>query len=621
MTEPVSRRPIWVVCWVLGAAVLAAYWPALHCGFLNYDDPAYVTGNPRIQSGVNWRSLAWAFTTGHAANWHPLTWISHMIDFQLYGLDPLGHHLTSVLFHAANSVLLFLLLAGMTGAPGRGAFVAAIFALHPLRVESVVWIAERKDVLSAFFALLTLWTWWKFQTSRLKLFYALALIFFILGLMAKPMLVTLPFVFLLLDFWPLRRKFSWNWIAEIIPFMALAAADCVATCIVQDPSMANFPVGARWANAPVACVRYLARMVWPLNLSFFYAYRVWSPSQVAGAVLVLTLVSAAALWRLRRQPYLAVGWAWFLGMLAPTIGLVQVGSQSMADRYTYLPGIGISIMAVWLIHEFAPLRAAQVAGALFISGCAVLTWRGAQLYQDSQTIWRATLRYDPTCLVALDNLSRALIDAKQWNEAASLSREALALRPSDAEAENNLALICLQQGNIDDALKHCRAAIALRPRYADAYDTLARACLKRNQIDQAIDAYHAALQIDPTLPEAWCNLGFALLQRHRAAEASEAYQKALDFDPNYALAHNDVGNIFLQQGRLDDALEHFRRATQIKPDFGEAHYNIAEILLKKGRLDEALAEYRKALACLPNLAPARDRIAEILRRQGGPSER
>ncbi len=620
MTDSGTRRPVWVISLLLAAVVLAAYWPALHCGFINYDDPAYVTANPWVQSGLNWHSLQWALTTSHAANWHPLTWVSHMIDFQLYGLNPTGHHLTSVLFHAANSVLLFLLLNNLTGALGRSAFVAAIFALHPLRVESVVWVSERKDVLSAFFFMLTLWSYFKFHVSRLKFFRVLALLFFALGLAAKPMLVTLPFVLLLLDYWPLRREISWGLVVEKIPFLVLAAASCVVTFLVQNPTMANFPADARWANMPVACVRYLSRIFWPSNLAFFYSYRAWPVWEVAGASLLLVLISGAVLWRLRPQPYLAVGWAWFLGMLAPTIGLVQVGSQSMADRYTYLPGIGITLMAVWAIHQWAPRRAAVVAGALFVAACAVLTWRDASVFQNSETLWRATLRQDPKCLVALDNLTRCLMDTGQWGEALDRSREALSIRPTDAEAENNLAAIFLHQGKMDDALAHSRTSITLQPQNPQAFDTLGRIYLQKNETDQAIAAYRKALELDPSLAEAWCNLGFALLQQHRSSEALDAYQKALALDPNYALAHNDLGNILLQQGRDDDALAHFIRAAQIRPDFGEAHYNIAEILLRKGRPLEALAEYQKTLASLPNLKPARARIAEILRKQGGRSE-
>ncbi|HEY3853164.1 MAG TPA: tetratricopeptide repeat protein [Verrucomicrobiae bacterium] len=620
MAESVSRRPIWIICLLLTSAVLAAFWPALSCGFINFDDPAYVTANPAIHDGLTWHGIRWAMSTGQAANWHPLTWVSHMADIQMYGLNPRGHHLTSILFHAANSALLFLILSDMTGAMGRSAFVAAIFALHPLRVESVVWISERKDVLSAFFGLLAIWSYFKYQISKSKPFYAFALLFFALGLAAKPMLVTLPFVFLLLDIWPMKRTVSWKLVLEKTPFLLLSAAACIVTYAVQNPTMANFPATARWANAPVACVRYLAHIFWPANLSFFYAYRAWPATTVVVTVLLLALISGIALLRLREEPYLAVGWAWFLGMLLPVIGLVQVGSQSMADRYTYLPGIGVSIMVVWAIQKWAPNLPAIVIGVLCLCVCIVLTREETRTFQNSETLWRAALREDPKNLVALDNLTRCLIDSHQLNEALDRSREALAIRLTDAEAEDNMAVIFSQQGNFAQALSHAQESVALQPQNPHAYDTMAGAYLKIGQADNAIAAYRKAVELDPSMTEAWCNLGFALLQQHRAEEATAAYKKALDLDPNYALAHNDLGNILLQSGRMDEALAHFVRATQIMPEFGEAHYNIAEILLKKGHTQEALAEYQKTLAILPNLTQARARIAEILRQQGGKSE-
>jgi tetratricopeptide (TPR) repeat protein len=617
MSESATRRPIWVVCLLIATAVVVVYWPALHCGFINYDDPAYVTNNPHVQSGVNWASLKWALTTTHAANWHPLTWVSHMVDFDLYGLRPWGHHLASVAIHAVNSVLLFLVLTRMTGAMVRSAFVAVIFALHPLRVESVVWISERKDVLSAFFAILTIWAYFKYHIARSRVWGLLALIFFALGLAAKPMLVTLPIVLLLLDFWPLRRELSARLLVEKIPFLILAAGCSVMTFLAQKPSMENFPAYARWENVPVAYARYLGKIFWPFHLSFFYSYRLWPLWEIAGATLLLLVISGFVVWRLRQEPYLAVGWFWFVVMLAPTIGIVQVGSQSMADRYTYLPGIGIALMAVWGVYEWAPRRMGIALGAMFIALCMVLTWRQTHVYENSETLWRATLREDPECLVALDNLSSYLIDQHRLGEAHAFSLQALAVRPSDFEAENNLASIDLLQGRTDDALADARVSLKIQPHNEYAYDILGRAYLKKGDVEHAIESYHQALDLDPSLAEAWCNLGFALLQQRRVAEAVDAYHKALELDPNYALAHNDLGNILLQQGHPDEALAHFVRAAQIEPGFGEAHYNIAEILLRKGQDAEALAEYRKAVESLPNLVAAKRRIAEILVRQGG----
>jgi protein O-mannosyl-transferase len=341
MTDSASRWQKWVICLLLGVAVLAAFWPALRCGFVIYDDLEYVTSNQEVQQGLTWAGLKWALTTGHAANWHPVTWLSHMADCQLYGLKPAGHHLTSLLLHAANAVLLFLLLDNLTGALWPSAWVAAIFALHPLRVESVVWVAERKDVLSTFFWMLTVGAYVRYadhlksQISNFKFFYALSLVFFALGLMSKPMLVTLPFVLLLLDYWPLGRlefgpKFSWRLIVEKVPFLFLAAADSVATFLVQNhygsvAPLSRYPLSVRLANVPVAYVSYLSKNFWPAGLAVFYPHRVLGALEVGGSICLLGAVSVLVVLRGRLQPYLAVGWFWFLGMLLPTTGLVQVG--------------------------------------------------------------------------------------------------------------------------------------------------------------------------------------------------------------------------------------------------------------------------------------------------------
>ena len=508
----------------------------------------------------------------------------------------------------------------MTGAIGRSAFVAAIFALHPLRVESVVWISERKDVLSAFFFILTVWAYFEYQISKRKVFGVLSLLLFALGLCAKPMLITLPLVLLLLDYWPLNRQISWRLAFEKIPFLVLAAGCAAVTLLVQNVPKGNFPIPARWDNALVSYVRYLCKIVWPFHLSFFYSYRAWPLPDVLGAGALLAAITGVVIWRMRKEPYLAVGWIWFVGMLMPVIGLVQAGSQAMADRFTYLPGIGISIIVIWAVHQWAPRNPGVVLGVLALAACSILTWQRTHLFRDSETIWRATLREDPKCLVALDNLTRCLIDNRAYAEASASAQNALSIRPSDPEALDNLAAIDLLQGRITNALNEALDSARLQPANESAYGIMARVYLKQGDMPAAIMAYHKLLELNPSLAEAWCNLGFALLQQHHMDDATSAYQKALQLDPNYALAHNDLGNILLQQHRPDDALSHFIRAVEIKPDFGEAHYNIAEILLRKGRVDEALGEYQKALASLPDLAPARARIAEISRRRGEGSE-
>ncbi len=632
MREPGTRRQKWLVCACLGAAVLAVFWPALHCGFVNYDDPAYVTENWHVRQGFNGATVLWAFTAVAASNWHPLTWLSHILDCQLYGLHPEGHHLSSLLLHLANAVLLLLLLNRLTGALWRSAFVAALFALHPLRVESVAWVSERKDVLSAFFWMLAVGAYLryaenlKFQISNFKCYYAGALLFFALGLMAKPMVVTLPFVLLLLDYWPLGRlelgpRFSWRLIVEKIPFFVLSAASCVVTCLVQErtgavATLSRFPLPVRLGNIPVACARYVGKNFWPAHLAAFYPYRAWNWGEILGAAFLLGLVTGLALWRWRSQPYLAVGWFWFLGMLAPVIGLVQVGGQSLADRYTYLPSVGLCIMTVWGLHDLAakaPLLRAALAGAgcLAVTVCAPLARQQTEVYRNSQSLWEATLRSYPDCLAAHNNLAKWFLDTGRLEQAVAQCRQSLAILPTDPSAPNILALVHLQQGKVDEAIAESLQSIRVQPRSDVNRQTLGDAYLRKGQFALAAASFKAALGLNPSAAEAWCNLGYALLQLGQVAEAAAAYRKALDSAPDYALAHNDLGNILLRQGREEEALEHFQRAVQLAPGFAEAHYNLAGILARRGRLEDAIAECQKALEIQPALAPARQRLAAL----------
>jgi tetratricopeptide (TPR) repeat protein len=642
MTDSGTRWRKWLLAALLAGAVLAVYAPALDCGFVNFDDPDYVTQNWHVQHGLNWQSVRWAFTAVASANWHPLTWLSHILDCQFYGPRPWGHHLTSLLFHLANTVLLFLLLNRMTGALWRSALVAALFALHPLRVESVVWVAERKDVLSTFFWMLTVGAWLRYAEnlksqmlvapersgggSNFKFFYALALLFYALGLMAKPMLVTLPFVLLLLDYWPLGRlefgpRFSRRLVIEKIPFFILAACQSTVTYLVQNhfgvvATLARYPAGARLENIPVAYTRYLTRNFWPSDLAAFYPSVAWRPGEIIGAILALGLITLLVLWRRRPQPYLAVGWFWFLGMLAPTIGLVQVGAQSLADRYTYLPCVGLWIMAVWGLHNLAaksPIFRAGVAaaGCLALTLYAALAWHQTSVYKDSQSLWEATLRNYPNCLPAHNNLAKWFFDTGRLDQAIAQCRQTLAILPTDPTAPNLLALICLRQGKVDEAIAESLKSIRLQPRSDGNRQTLGRAYLQKGRFALAAASFKEALALNPSAAEAWCNLGYALLQLGQLPEAAAAYAKALDSAPDYALAHNDLGNILLRQGREQEAMEHFQRAVQLAPDFAEAHFNLAGILARRGRLDEAIAHCQRALELQPALEAARQRLAAL----------
>jgi tetratricopeptide (TPR) repeat protein len=633
MTAFETRRTKWLLCALLGAAVLVVYGPALHCGFVNYDDPAYVTENWHVQHGFNAQSVRWAFTTDTASNWHPLTWLSHTLDCQLYGLHPAGHHLTSLLLHAANSVLLLLLLIRLTGAPWRSAFVAAMFALHPLRVESVVWISERKDVLSAFFWMLTVTAYVRFaeeskvQSSKFKVFYGLSLLFFAFGLMAKPMLVTLPFILLLLDFWPLGRlqfgpKFSWRPVVEKIPFFVLAAGSSLVTFLVQDrtgavASLGRFPFGVRLANIPVAYLRYLTMNFWPMDLASFYPYVGWPAGEIMGAVVLLAVVTGLALWRVRSAPYLAVGWFWFLGMLVPTIGLVQVGGQSLANRYTYLPSIGLWIMVVWGLHDLVSRKAFLREAMTLVAGLvvvlfALLASRQTKVYKDSGTLWEATLRNDPNCLMAHNLLSRWFIGKGEWDQALEQCLKARAILPNDPAVHDDLSRIFLHQGKVDEAIAESLQSIQAQPHSEDNRQTLARAYLQKGDFAAAAASCKEAIRIKPSSPDTWCNLGYALLQQGQVSEATAAYQRALELRPDFALAHNDLGNIFLRQRRTEEAMDQFQRAVELDPSFAEAHYNLAGILAYRGRLDEAIAHCQKALEIQPTLAAARKRLAYLI---------
>jgi protein O-mannosyl-transferase len=633
MTDAGTRRTKWLLCALLGAAVLVVYGPALHCGFVNYDDPAYVTENWHVQHGLNWPCIRWAFTTDAASNWHPLTWLSHTVDCQLYGLHPAGHHLTSLLLHAANSVLLLLLLNRLTGALWRSAFVAAIFAIHPLRVESVVWISERKDVLSAFFWMLTVGAYvryvekFKVQSSKFKVFYGLSLLFFALGLMSKPMVVTLPFVLLLLDYWPLGRlefgpKFSWRPVVEKIPFFVLAAGSSLVTFLVQNRTgavapLARFSLGVRLENIPVAYARYLTMNFWPADLASFYPYVGWPAAEIIGAVALLAGITGWALWRARSAPYLAVGWFWFLGTLVPMIGLVQVGGQSLADRYSYLPSIGLWIMVAWGLHDLASrhpfLRAAMtMAAGLAAVLFALLAWRQTGVYQDSETLWEATLRSYPNCLMAHNLLSRWFMEKGQWDQALQHCRAAAAILPGDPTVHDDLSRIFLHQGNVDEAIAEGLKSIQAQPRSEVNRQTLARAYLQKGDFAAAAASCREAIRIKPAALEAWCNLGYALLQQGQVSEAAAAYERALELNPDAALAHNDLGNIFLRQRRMDEAMAQFQRAVELDPSFAEAHYNLAGILAYRGRLDEAIAHCQKAVEIQPTLAAARQRLASLM---------
>jgi tetratricopeptide (TPR) repeat protein len=578
------KKPASVV-WIYAGLLLATFAVYAQVGqfdFVNFDDPDYVTGNPHVRAGITAAGVKWAFTSVEAANWFPLTRISHMLDFQLFGLRSGWHHLSSVLIHALAALALFAFLHLATGAPWRSAFVAFLFALHPLHVESVAWIAERKDVLSALFWFLTLWAY----VGRR---YGLALAAFCLGLMSKPMLVTLPFVLLLLDIWPLRR---WPALWEKAPFFALSAAASIATYLAQSGSGAvqAFPLGLRIENALVSYVVYIAKTFWPARLAVFYPYPAAVPVwQATLAGLALLSVSVAVVLWFRAYPYLAVGWFWFLGTLVPVIGLVQVGGQARADRYMYIPMTGLAIILAWGAADL--LRRKEALAAVGVAACVVcvpLTWAQAEHWENSQTLFQHALDVTDGNYLAHHNLGVALADLR-LPDAIAHYRAALQIKPDSARAHTDLGTALAKlPGGLPDAIAEYQAALRIEPNAAIPHNNLGSAlAASPDGLPQAIQEYEAALRIKPdytdarnNLAEAHYNLGVELAQIDgRTADAISHFEAALRNKPNYAEAHNNLGVVLSSQpGREPEAIRHFEAAVTIKPNYADAQYNLGAAL-------------------------------------------
>ncbi len=580
------------ICGLLLLAVGLVFGQTVGYDFVNYDDDVYVYKNPQIAHGLTFSGITWVFTHSHGANWHPLTGLSHMVDCQLDGLHAGGHHLTNVLLHAATAIVLFLVLRRMTGGFWPSALVAALFAVHPLRVESVAWISERKDVLSGLFFVLTLGAYVRYVRGPFSLGrYLLVAVLLTLGLMAKPMLVTLPLVLLLLDYWPLGRMTAGAWedisvarggrtdhfffpqrlLLEKLPLLLLAVTSCLMTLWAQARASAlneQIPLGSRIANALVSYVAYLGQLFCPVGLAAHYPHPegdlpVW---EVMGALVVLACISAGVLaWR-RRYPYVLVGWLWYVGMLVPVIGLVQVGKIAMADRYTYLPQIGLGIALAWGAIDVCrswPYRRwlCGVTSGLVLAALTGCAWRQTSFWRDSETLWNHALACTSQAFVVHTNLGHALAN----------------------------------QGRMDEAMAHYQKALEIQPNYVEAHNNLgyAFACLDR--FDEAMAQYQEAVEIQPDCVEARYNLGNALARLDRFDEAITQYRKALDVRPDYAEAHNNLGYALANRGRMDEAMAQYRKALEIQPDYADAYYNLGDVSAARSLFDEAIRHYRKAL--------------------------
>ena len=602
MLESVKKYFVTFTYLVLILSTLLVFWQVRNFDFVNYDDSDYVSDNPQVLNGLTRDGVIWAFTTNRSANWHPLTWLSLMLDCQLFGSNPGWMHLVNLLLHIANTLLLFAIFKKLTAAVWPSVFVAAAFALHPMHVESVAWIAERKDVLSTLFWLLTLAAYVGYVKRPSVFRYLISLVLFAIGLMAKPMLVTLPFVLLLFDYWPLDRfaatrtvktaggksrkpapihdgrAILYRIIIEKIPFFVLAAVSSVITFIVQKVSGAVININAlplqdRVANAIVSYMRYIGKMVWPQNLAVFYPFDIgnFTYLQITLCAILLLVISIFVIGFGRKQKYLLVGWFWFIGTLIPVIGLVQVGGQALANRYTYISYIGLFIMIAWGLPELLS-KWPQRKIALGLSMVIVLTILGICAHQQ----------------------------VSYWNNGTSLFTHVIKVTQDNYFAHYGLGISYKNLGCHQDAIESYKQAIRINPDYDEAYNDLGISYFILGRYQDAIEAYKQAIRINPDLAKAYNNLGNACLFLERYQDAIESYKQAIGIKPDLAEAYYNLGAAYLKLGRYQNAIESYRQAIRIKPDLAEAHYNLGKALVAQGQIYEALDQLRQAIRLRPD---------------------
>ena len=622
-----------LICLFLIVAIFVAYGHVINFNFVGYDDELYVTANRQVQSGISLEGIVWAFKTP-LGSWHPLTWLSHMLDYQMFGSDPFGHHGVNLLLHTLNACLLFWILQQMTGAVWRSAFVAGLFALHPFHVESVAWVSSRKDLLSTFFGLLAMAAYYQYTHKR-KILNYMAVIFLLLsGLMAKPMLVTFPFVLLLLDYWPLRRlqkeqhlsncntieytdhcsKHFFKLVYEKMPLFVLVSFVMVLTYIFQQRDGAVvpwdvFPLGIRIANAIVAYETYIFKTIYPVNLSVFYPHPgnslpVW---QVLGAGLLITVMFIFAVRSARQYPYILIGLFWYLGTLIPVIGIIQIGAQAMADRYTYIPLIGLFIIVAWglsdLLGKFRYQLHLFVGGGLIIlSTLTMMTYFQVQHWENEITLFEHAIRINPYNSRAHINLAIALSKAGKFDEAEFHLKEVLRINPQNPRAEFYLGNLMYEKGSFDKAAFYYRQTLKIKPTYSGAHNNLAKLLYLQGDLEAA--AIHIAEAIRINAKDADAHNNFAIIKsaQGRTVEAIFHYKEAIKIKPNYAIAHCNLGILLAGQGKLKEAGKHFAEGIKIDPKFAECYYQIGVILNRLGKTKQADIFIAKAIQIDPTYA-------------------
>lgn len=569
---------------------MAVYGQVRHHEFVDIDDLLYVVANPHVQKGINAESVKWAFTDFYASNWHPLTWLTHMSDVRLYGLNSGPHHLTNLGIHLSNVILLFLLLRLATGDMWPAAFVSAIFAVHPLNAESVAWVAERKNVLSTFFWFLTMWAYVHYAKRPNPVRYMYVMAGLALGLMAKPMLVTAPGLLLLIDYWPLKRQASFlTLLVEKIPFFGLSIISSYITIIAQKSSgaMASLemlPLSLRTANAVVSYLQYIKMMVWPSRPAFFYPISdALPPAQVAVSGLVLVCITMICFSAAKRYPYLVVGWLWYILTLVPVIGLVQVGRQAMADRYTYVPFIGLYVMMAWGGAALAAKWRAPKIGLAALAGILIL---------------------------ALGIAGRRSV--QHWKNSTSLYEQAIRSTRNNYIAHYNLANALFNQGRVDESLPHYIETVRIKPYYYPAaHFNLGYALAQKGKLDEAIEQLEYALKANPAHAKAHNTLGNIMFQKGNDAGAREHFTEAVNINPDYSDAQNNLGNMLFQEGKYHEAVGHYREALRVEPKKAITHLNLGNALATQKQFEEALVHYSEALRINPGLTLAQKNMDEV----------
>jgi tetratricopeptide (TPR) repeat protein len=643
-----------IVSLFLMATVLAVYWQVRHHEFLNYDDNDYVTKNRHVQAGWTVEGLAWALTSRLHRHWHPVTWLSHMTDCQFFGLNPGWHHLSSVFIHVANTLLLFLVFRRMTGALWRSAFVAALFGLHPLHVEPVAWVADRKDLLSAFFWMLAMWAYIRYAERPGSMRYMLVLTGFVLGLMAKSMVVTLPFVLLLMDYWPLgrlqfgrspkgkgdpsKKRKSLNARDQSAPalrlvwekalfFLVVGACVPVMVSAFHYGRTPSLDLSGLWVkesvigNSLVHYVSYIGKMLWPHGLATPYPWADLPLWQVWGAGLLLSGISLFVFWQRRQRPYLLVGWLWYLITLLPAIGLVKVGPHQMADRYVYLPLIGLFIMIAWglpdLVKKWTYGRTAlAVSAAMVLLGCMTGTWLQVRHWENSISLFGHSVNVVPNNHVAHNNLGVAYADEGDFEAAIGHYFKAIGIKPDYAQAQFNLGVALANEGDLEAAIAHYSEAIRIVPNYADAHLNLGVAVAEQGRLREAIGHFSEAIRLKSDYAEAHYNLGRALALQGSFKEAMGHYTKALKIKPDYAEAHYNLGRALAVEGSFQEAIGHFSEAIRVKLDDAEAHHDLGVALAKEGRLEEAIGHFSEAIRIKPDDAETHHDLGVALAKEG-----